>query len=132
MKKLISQYNTDHKNLAFLFSFFFGGRIKNQPAPAGAVNDSFSEIYRVKALRTESHEFYFYAGDDVEIKLEFDGSDGFDLDVYDSKAKRVLSRSGCKGSLRAVLPVFYSGSFTIKITNREAADMDYALGLKAF
>src|SRR5215216_2352655 len=75
----------------------------------------FYKTYRVGAHRSQSGRFYFYAGEQVKVRVVGDGYSDLDVYVYDAHGNLCDSSHGPYDVESLTMNVFRSEYFTIKV-----------------
>lgn len=88
-------------------------------------------MFSVSAYGTRYHTYSVYAGEEVEIILDGDGSTDLDMFIYDSNGNLIASRTGYGDSESSVLDIYRNTRLTVKVVNRGSVYNDYSLSVYA-
>ena len=139
MKKLIANFLIVLTLLTAIPTFTFANsrpaNYNNQIAltKTNSGVDSFSDVFRVRANKTNYHLLYAEAGDTVYIDLEGDGYTNLDLWVFGGNSSTPLRRkTGATDKEYTQLYVTETGYLRIYVVNRGNDYNDYFLTVETY
>lgn len=135
IKKFIANFLTIAILLTVLSTFASANTtiadITDESVNANFLTNSNPNIYRLGRKQSHSFEYRFYAGKDVEIAVEGDGSTDLDLYVY-AEGKLIAKRDGNSDYETMNLEIYRTTYFTVKVVNRGFYSNDYKLSVYSY